>query len=86
MKSEEYKIEKGIPIKYSQKINSNFPFSKMEVGDSFSIKYEDYKDMSAKRLRVCNDFKKFIVHNKNGWKYCTRKDDELKIIRVWRTQ
>jgi len=84
MINQEFKIEKNIPISFSQKLNNTYPFQQMEVGDSFAIKYEDYKDMTNKRLHVCSAFKKFIINNKYAWKYCTRKDNNLKIVRVWR--
>jgi len=79
-----YKIEKDIPITKTKKENDKFPFSQMEVGDSFLIECKDAQELLKQRMLVCNYFKKYIIHNNLNWEYCTRKQDDYN-LRVWRT-
>lgn len=79
-----FKVEKNVPITKTKKVNDKYPFSEMEVGDSFFIKCKDKEDFRRKSIVVCNYFKKYILDNNLNWKYCTRKQEDYN-IRVWRT-
>lgn len=72
-----YKIEKNIPVAKLQPSGSKYPFTKMEVGDSFFVK-GDLKKRQAVAVAVYN----YKLSNK-GIGFCTRTNDEG--IRVWRT-
>jgi hypothetical protein len=80
----EYKIEKNIPMTKGLVHKEIYPFSEMEVGDSFAINCKTEKDVSNQRLKVLNQARKFINSTNSKMKFGTRLQPN-NIIRVWRT-
>lgn len=73
----EYKIEKNIPI--NDVIGSRkYPFSKMEIGDSFIIS-EIYSYKIAQNISMMAKYHA----KKYGYKFVVRKTLDNK-IRIWR--
>jgi len=74
----EIKIEKGIPVPPKGAANKKYPFSEMEVGDSFF----------APNIRQALVTGSFGPHEAKGWKFTCRtiKDEAgvLQGVRVWR--
>jgi len=70
-----YKIEKNIPV--GQINTSGYPFSKMEIGDSFFVK-GDKKKINAVTVSTSTYKKKNVGKN-----FTSRTNEEG--IRVWRT-
>jgi hypothetical protein len=69
-----YEIEKGIPIPRSSEYEAKYPFSKMEVGDSFSVEERRESVASAARSYGCRVGKKFSIRKEgNG-------------MRIWRVK
>lgn len=67
-----FKIEKGIPTPPRRSTKKIYPFSEMEVGDSFL----------AEKRTVGRAAIGFAKHHKNGWKFALRKDGDG--FRIWR--
>ena len=71
-------IQKGIPAPRKVSRTSKYPFSDMEVGDSFFIKHEDpefmRKRLSAAACMFCN--------KNEGFKFKTQVFDSG--VRIWR--
>ena len=89
----EFKIEKGIKIPqmqirgytFSNGMRSkqlNYPFSDMEVGDSFIISNEYSRDTMQRKACAPRNW---AYKRKNGWKFALRKTKDNK-IRVWRVK
>lgn len=76
-----YKIEKNIPIEVPK--TSDYPFSEMEIGDSFLVPYgnETQTKLQTKISSCCSYYRSKHDHLK---KFVTRitKDG----VRVWRTK
>ena len=70
-----YKIEKNIPIGVVNQ--TKYPFSKMEVGDSFFVK-GDKKKITAVTV-AATTYKK----NTEGTNFISRRNESG--VRVWRT-
>lgn len=68
----EIKIEKNVPLS-GRANNGKFPFYKMEIGDSFSVGFDDRLSLRS----MASSYGR-----KNGKKFTTRKSDDG--IRVWR--
>lgn len=69
-------IEKGIPIpKIKRGRPPKYPFSEMEVGDSFAVSKEDVKNVRncASRFTRINGGWFFVVSQKGSWR-CWRMD------------
>lgn len=69
--STEFRIEKGVPLPGHTR-GSKYPFSRMEVGDSFTV------PTSMRKVVM-------VAHNyghKNGKKFATRTIGE--VLRIWR--
>jgi hypothetical protein len=66
------KIEKNVPMPTARFTKKIYPFSEMEVGDSFLAK-------NGTVARAANGFSKY---HKNGWRFATRKEGEG--VRIWR--
>jgi hypothetical protein len=79
-------IEKNIPYVPKQTISSKYPFSKMEIGDSFLV---DIGSMKYQYIfsSVNNCFKNFKRHDEKYllWKISLRRIDD-KHIRIWRVE
>ena len=71
----EYKIEKNIPIPLRGGESSPFPFSKMEIGDSFLIPINQRSKMQSRLY-------KYLQENKDKAFISRRTDDNN--VRVWR--
>lgn len=70
-----YEIEKNIDITgLGRKMNTKYPFSKMEVGDSFL----------AENRSVYNSATHWAFRERNDWQFKTRREDGK--IRIWRTK
>lgn len=71
-----YQIEKSVPVP-ALSTRIHYPFSQLEVGDSFLVPEADKK--KAASVRACaSSFAK-----KNGWKLTCKQSDGG--LRVWRT-
>lgn len=71
----DYQIEKNIPISTKRADIVKYPFSQMEVGDSFTVPIEE-------RHKIAQSA--FYFGKKNGKKFATRR--EIDKIRVWRVR
>jgi len=80
----EYKIEKNIPITKGVGYKEVYPFTKMEVGDSFAINCKSVKDTSNQRLKVLNYARQFILNTNSKMKFRTKVQPN-NVVRVWRT-
>lgn len=68
-----FKIEKGIPLAArSHGREKIYPFSDMEIGDSFLT-----ENKKVGRAAI-----QFTKRHNNGWKFATRKEGDG--VRVWR--
>lgn len=81
-----FTIEKGIPIpnSYRKGAPNKYPFSQMEVGDSFFVPYKDHDDYVRLTKTIHSAFvyyKKTLEH-----KHAMRKIVQENGIRVWRTE
>lgn len=72
---EEFKIEKGIPVPARRPGNSKYPFSSMEVGDSWLM--TNTASRAGARSTAAN-----IAKAKGGWKFVSRKEKDG--VRFWR--
>lgn len=81
----EYKIEKNIPIPkkigVGRKAKDYYPLEKMQVGDSFLIRF---KYTTKERLKIASRISMWQKRNGAGKKFATRRVDEG--IRVWRKE
>lgn len=73
----QFKIEKNVPISHVQFIN--FPFDKMEIGDSFFIPAG-----TCKRQTISNHLFKFNRENKKDYKIACKSENDG--FRVWRVK
>ena len=80
----EIKIEKNIPIPEGRGRGrvSKYPFTKMEVGDSFAIKAENPNATERLRQRLYSAFRQFILRGELKWIFVTKILDNE--VRVWR--
>ena len=79
----EYKIEKGIPLAPKTQLRrSRYPFSQMEVGDSFFVPVEADVELGLLHHRVhsCASY----MGKRLGRKFTTRSNETG--VRVWRTE
>jgi len=78
----EYNIEKNVPLtKVTKEIN--YPFSKMEIGDSFEIKAIDRDKMIKQRAMVISSATYYRLTINSDFKISTR-NTSLFNLRVWR--
>jgi hypothetical protein len=82
----QFEIDKNIPINKIRWRSSknNYPFDKIEIGDSFLIPIEKTKSISAVRGSVNNYLISYNRIYKKSIKICTRQCDDG--LRVWRTE
>lgn len=78
MQNGEIKIEKGIPVPETRGVLAKYPFSSMEVGDSFFVAASDTGDLSHVRSAASWNAKRHEM------KFCTRTVDGG--VRVWRLE
>jgi hypothetical protein len=78
-------IESGVPI--PQRKSSNYPFTIMNVGDSFFIKTENYKEALKEGLRIRSSSGQWGRRH-GGIKFTTRSygkyPGETPGVRCWR--
>lgn len=73
--TEDFIIEKGIPLQPIQKGVVKYPFHKMDVGDSFSVPKPDGRKLrSASSAYAKRIGKKFTVRTQGG------------VVRLWRVE
>jgi hypothetical protein len=77
-----YKIEKNIPVQVKRESNK-YPFSKMEVGDSFFVKSENGQTPSKTRAAIMQCIARFYLSNTDV-KFKTSVLDNG--VRVWKTK
>lgn len=84
----QYKIEKGIPIPEKHEHYSKYPFSDMEVGDSFLVTLKQEKATSCNQLknRIWNQAKKYCIDTFSMTKYTFVVDRINKTVRCFRIQ
>lgn len=76
----QFEIEKGIPIPQQQKIK--YPFSEMEIGDSFLVN----KPYTIKlQTAISCAARSFCNRKRLDRKFSVRKTDDNK-LRIWRTK
>lgn len=77
------KIDKDIPAPEKRPYTHNdYPFEKMNVGDSFQLEGEDFKSTLYLRNKITQAAKKYALVNKNEAKFTTKITDNS--VRVWR--
>ena len=76
----EYEVEKDIPIPVHISKGSRYPFSKMEVGDSFKVPYE--KNVGSAISGGAGHFRR--AHPE--YKFVIRTLKEEGIVRCWRVE
>ncbi|MBK8810786.1 MAG: hypothetical protein IPN69_08665 [Acidobacteria bacterium] len=77
MSQSEYVIEKGVPLEKRQPYKKGrFPFDSMEVGDSFVVDKNQYKNARASAA---------LYGKRNGKTFATRTLADKTNVRVWRT-
>lgn len=69
-----YEIEKNVPIEMKTPILEKYPFSKMEVGDSFAVEGQERFVVRAAA---------YAFAQRHGFKFKTRAVSDNK-TRVWR--
>ena len=81
-----FEIEKGVempPPRERCRLERTFPFSDMQVGDSFLVPCENDEKMLRKlQQQAMRTAQKYV--KKNGWKFTSRIS--IKGVRVWRTE
>ena len=83
-----YKIDKNIPIPKSNYHYSSFPFSELEIGDSFLVTMKDLKKTSCIQLRqfLYNKARQYCVETFSLFKFCFCVDRKNKSVRVFRIE
>lgn len=71
-----FKIEKNVPLTSARGGSAKYPFSEMEVGDSFHIPSPEFP-------RLVNSAA-YHFGKKRGWKFAFRKQEDG-TYRCWRT-
>lgn len=76
-----YKIEKGIPVPRDKnyKKKYNFPFSEMEIGDSFRIEALDKRNALSIKAQAFNRVRKLGCKLETRFEY---EGDKI-YVRVW---
>ena len=86
-----YKIEKNVPLHNSPRNGSAFykyPFFDMKVGDSFAVPVDPTTALNYIRVgcRITSAIQgQYARRNNKDMKFCMRRDEINKVIRVWRT-
>lgn len=80
------KIEKGVQIpkkgKYGYK---EFPFDKMQIGDSFFVPLEEGKALTSLNAQISTNARTYSDINGKNWKFKTcRIREGIEGIRIWR--
>lgn len=78
----QFKIEKGVPApkrRYGAKAGEQYPFEKMEVGDSFEVQCENELDAKKRQLSILGHIGR---HAPQGAKFTTRVTGNT--VRCWR--
>lgn len=73
-------IIKNVPIP-TRRSGSTYPFSEMEVGDMFELKYDRVIQMS-----LYSASRSFVKRNKLNWKFLVTANKNNDYIKVWRTK
>ena len=80
----EIKIEKGIPlVKKMRGFGNEYPWDKMEIGDSFHITMPEGGKISSFQSGIAKNARFYFLYNNKQYKFTTRKDRDG--VRVWRT-
>lgn len=81
---EEFKIDKDVPkpLKRSKGKKANYPFDKMEVGDSFFVSIKEGDNISKVQALVASSAKYYVLRNRLDVKFSTRT--MVGGVRIWR--
>ena len=84
----EFKIEKNIPIQigYRKKGSVQYPWKDMEVGDSVFIPKPEEKEVKKFSHYLRTNVNYCLLKYKLSWKFkfCTREENKIEGVRVWR--
>ncbi len=76
------KIEKNIPIKKKNGFGTQYPWDKMEIGDSFYLEIPKGVKYITHQSSVLTTSRSWAMYNNESAKFSSRK--ERKGFRVWR--
>lgn len=79
------KIEKNVPITDGRGREFKYPFSEMNVNDSFIVFSENHEGQQKLQHSVKGSYNHFITNHQPDWKFKTKKEG-AKGVRVWRTK
>lgn len=78
------RIEKNIPIKKKNGFGTQYPWNKMEIGDSFYLKIPKGVKYTTYQSSVLTTARSWSLYNNQDAKFSSRKED--KGFRIWRVR
>lgn len=76
-----YEIEKDKPMPKKRMGGTKYPFTEMEVGDSFDAPVKEGKSIELLRASILNSARRRTIQ---GWKFTTRCLPEEGVVRCKR--
>jgi len=84
---QEFVIEKNIPIRKKIKPNAtNYPFDKMEIGDSFFVKVKNGNKLTSLASGLSTCAREYAKRHNLDWKFLVSSYTELNGARIWRVK
>lgn len=78
-------VEKNVPFEKKRgNYGKNYPFDKMEVGDSFTIPKVSNRTLAGTQQTLLSAAKTYSLRNKLNWTFSTKTDKETNTVRIWR--